>query len=104
MKKASNNENESRIVTGVAWYRPEQWQRLREVAEDVDNLEESYEAWLQTAERLIREDIPSNLTVEKVDVEVEDLLAWCNARGLAVNAKTRSQYVSETLREKYEAS
>ena len=104
MKKASNNEGESRVVTGVAWYRPEQWQRFREVAEDVENLEESYEAWLQTAERLIREGIPSNLSVEKVDVDVEALLAWCNARGLAVNALTRSRYVSETLREKYEAS
>lgn len=104
MKRTSNNENESRIVTGVAWYRPKQWQRLREVAEDVESLEESYEAWLQTAERMIREGIPSNLSVEKVDVDIEALLAWCNARGLAVNATTRSRYVSETLREKYLAS
>jgi hypothetical protein len=104
MKKASNNDDESRVVTGVAWYRPKQWQRLREVAEDIENLEESYEAWLQTAERLIREGIPSNLSAEKVDVDIEALLAWCNARGLAINAKTRSHYVSEKLREKYEAS
>ena len=55
MKK---NSNESKIITGVAWYRPEQWERLREVSEDVDNLEETYEAWLKTAEHLIRDDIP----------------------------------------------
>ena len=45
-EKTSNNEGESGIVTGVAWYRPEQWQSLREASEDVENLEESYEAWL----------------------------------------------------------
>jgi len=38
------------MVTGIAWYRPEQWERLREVSEDVENLEETYEAWLETAE------------------------------------------------------
>jgi hypothetical protein len=92
------------MVTGVAWYRSSQWQRLREVAEDVENLDESYEAWLQTAEKMIREGIPSNLSIEKVDVDVEDLLAWSNVRGLAVNGTTRSQYVSEKLREKYEDS
>lgn len=103
MKKTSNKD-ESRMVTGVAWYRSSQWQRLREVVEDVENLDESYEAWLQTAERMIREGIPSNLSIEKVDVDVEDLLAWCNVRGLAVNAKARSQYVAERLRHKYEDS
>ena len=104
MKKPSNNESESRIVTGVAWYRPEQWERLREVAEDVENLEESYQAWLQTAERMISEGIPADFSIEKVDVDIEEVLAWCNARGLAVNAKTRSRYVSEKLRQKYEES
>lgn len=104
MKNSSNNEEESRIVTGVAWYRPEQWQRFREVAEDVENLEESYEAWLQTAERMIRDGIPADVSVEKVGVDIEALMAWCNARGLTVNAKARTQYVSEKLREKYEDS
>jgi hypothetical protein len=104
MKKTSHNEGASRIVTGVAWYRPKQWQRLREIAEDVENLEESYEAWLQTAERMIKEGIPSDVSIEKVDVDVEDLLAWCSARGFAVNAKARAQYVSERLRFKYEDS
>jgi len=41
MNKMSNNKNDSRMVTGVAWYRPEQWERLREVSEDVENLKHS---------------------------------------------------------------
>ena len=35
----NGTDNESRMVTGIAWYRPEQWERLREVSEDVENLE-----------------------------------------------------------------
>jgi hypothetical protein len=104
MTKMPKNKHKARMVTGVAWYRAEQWQRLREVAADVENLEENHEAWLQTAERLLRKGIPSDLTVEKVDVDIEELLAWCNARDLPVDGKARSRYVSEKLRQKYENS
>jgi hypothetical protein len=68
--RMSQPSDESRMVTGIAWYRPEQWERLRDVSEDVENLEETYEAWLQTAERLIREGIPTDVAVEKVDIDV----------------------------------
>src|SRR5229473_4654882 len=98
----SNNENESRIITGVAWYRPEQWQRLREVSEDVENLEETYDAWLQTAERMIHDGIPNDVIVEKIDIDVEEVLAWCNVQGLPMNASSRARFVSERVRQKHE--
>ena len=96
--------NESQLVTGIAWYRPEQWQRLRDVSEDVENLEVTYEAWLQTAEQMLREGIPADVSVEKVDIDVEEVLAWCNARNLPMNAQSRSRYVSDRMRQKYEHS
>ena len=101
MKKTPN---QSRIITGVAWYRPEQWQRLREVSEDVENLEETYDAWLQTAERMIRDGIPADVVVEKIDVDVEEVLAWCNVMGLPMNTASRARFVSERLRQKHETS
>jgi hypothetical protein len=99
MKKTPN---QSQIITGVAWYRPEQWQRLREVSEDVDNLEETYDAWLQTAERMIRDGIPSDVIVERIDVDVEEVLAWCNVQGLPMNAESRARFVSERVRQRHE--
>lgn len=100
MKNAAN----SKLVTGVAWYRPEQWARLREVSEDVENLDDTYEAWRQKAEQLLRDGIPADMTVEKIDIDVEEVLAWCNVLGLPMNAQSRSRYVSERLRQKHEAS
>jgi hypothetical protein len=97
------NTNNVKLVTGVAWYRPEQWARLREVSEDVENLDETYEAWVQTAEQLLRDGIPADVTVEKIDIDVEEVLAWCNVRGLPMNAESRSRYVSERLRQRHEA-
>ena len=98
----SRTNNETQIVTGVAWYRPEQWQRLREISEDVDNLEETYDAWLQTAERMLRNGIPAGVVVEKIDIDVEEVLAWCNVRGLPMNASSRTQFVAERVRQRHE--
>jgi len=91
-------------VVGVAWYRPEQWARLREISEDVENLEDTHEEWRQKAEQVIRDSIPADVTWEKVDIDVEEVLAWCNVLGLPMNAQSRARYVSERLRQKHEAS
>jgi hypothetical protein len=92
-----------KMITGVAWYRPEQWARLREISEDVENLDDTYEEWRQKAEQALREGIPADVTVEKVDIDVEEVLAWCNVLGLPMNAQSRARYVSDRLRRKYEA-
>jgi hypothetical protein len=67
------NPADSRMVTGVAWYRPEQWARLREISEDVENLEDTYEEWRQKAEQVLRDSIPAEVTVEKVDIDGKKL-------------------------------
>ena len=33
------------LVTGICWYSAEQWARLREVASDRGELEETHEEW-----------------------------------------------------------
>jgi hypothetical protein len=40
---------------------------------------------------------------EKIDVDVEELLAWCRAEGLEVNGKARARYAAEALHQRYES-
>jgi pantothenate kinase-related protein Tda10 len=98
------NSADSKMVTGVAWYRPEQWARLREISDDVEDLDDTYEEWRQKAEQVLRNGIAADMTMEKVDIDVEEVLAWCNVLGLPMNSRSRSRYVSDRLRRKYEAS
>jgi hypothetical protein len=94
-----SKEPKNRIVIGVAWYRPEQWQRIREISSDRDHLEDTYEEWLSSAEQNLKEINAPGLRLQKVDVDSEQLILWCNIRGLEVNAKARSEYVMEKVRE-----
>jgi hypothetical protein len=93
------NESEQKLVVGFAWYRPAQWQRVRDISSDADDLEDTYEGWLRLAEQKLAELRAAGLHVEKVDVDSERLIIWCSERGLEINAQARSSYAAETLRE-----
>ena len=92
-------ESHDAMVVGFAWYRPDQWQRVREISADEDDLHDSYLEWLQSAEERLQELRASGLRVEKVDVHSEALILWCNERGLEINGESRSRYVAERLSE-----
>jgi len=97
MKDSQKPQDE--MVMAIVWYRPEQWQRIRDVATDADELEASYLDWLQLAEQKYNELQSIGLRVEKVDVDSEKLILWCNERGLENDGKARSLYAAERLSE-----
>jgi hypothetical protein len=93
------NESQDEVVVAVVWYRPEQWQRVRDIAADSDDFEDSFAEWLQLAEKKVQQLRASGLRVEKVDLDSEKLIFWCNEHGLENNAQTRSRYAAERLSE-----
>lgn len=92
-----------RTVMGFGWYQAEQWDRLREISVDRDKLQERYEDWVADAERSLQEMRQRGMYAEKIDVDVEELLVWCQAEGLEVNGQARAQYAAEAMRQRYES-
>lgn len=90
------------LAWGLAWYRPEQWARLREISVDADELEATFLEWLVIAEKARRDFEDNFLFPEKVPVDVEELLAWCRERKRPVDGQARSQYVAWLMREREE--
>ncbi len=66
-----SNEPQEEMIIAVVWYRPEQWQRVRDIATDADELEASYAQWVQVAEEKLKQLRSNRLRVEKVDVDSE---------------------------------
>ncbi len=99
-KKATKREAKRsavKLITGVAWYLPEQWGRLREVSTDGDSLEDRYEDWLLEAERTMAQVIGAGMKLKRVTVDVDQLEAWCRSHGWQVNGKSRARYVVQLL-------
>jgi hypothetical protein len=91
------HRRKEKLVTGIAWYRPEQWQRLREVSVDVETLERNHAEWLAIANKALNDLERGGVSVLKVDVDVEELLTWCGQRGLPVDARSRASFTEHKL-------
>lgn len=87
----------SNVVTGIAWYRPAQWARLRQLAADPDVLEETYAQWLVLAEQAVSDMRAHGINAQTVDIDVEELLIWCQATGHQLDQKARAAFASIKL-------
>jgi hypothetical protein len=87
-------------VIGIAWYRKEQWFILRQVAENPNDIEDTYEEWLKNANKLKKALVDSGLAVEEVDVDMQDVINWCKKGNKTINSNNISEYVVFKLREK----
>jgi hypothetical protein len=79
---------------GVAWYRPEQWEMLRNASVDKDKLEDTHAEWQKDAERVVKELRQQGFYVVKIDVEIADLLLWCESQEIPLNGEARSKYAA----------
>jgi hypothetical protein len=87
------------LIMGVSWYRPEQWERLREISADKATFDTPYEASLVEWEKKIRDLETQGIRPIKVEVDVDELLTWCTTQGLAVTPETRTKFMMNTLRD-----
>jgi hypothetical protein len=100
MKKREKTKSSKKLNLVVAWYKPEQWIRLRKISADASQLEETYGEWQIQAEKTLKDFAARGVFPEKVVVDVEDLLAWCKERELPVKGESRSHYAAWLLKEK----
>ena len=87
------------VEYGMCWYRPDEWEDLRRVADDRDDLEATWEEWFHEAIRrcqLLEQQY--GFRVRRVHVEVAELVAWCRAHGRRVDAGARAEYAMFMLR------
>jgi hypothetical protein len=77
-----------------AWYREEDWWRLRELASDVHALEDSHGEWLENAERSVASLRSKGIVVEKVLVDVESAEAWSRQESRPFDSAARAGFVA----------
>jgi hypothetical protein len=87
-------------VLGIGFYRREQWQRLLETAVDAHILERTYDEWLEVLDSSLEKIKAQGIETELVEVNIEELLSFCNKNGIQNNASARSRFIAETFRKK----
>ena len=93
-----NEQSNQKPVMGIAWYRPDQWNLFLEKAADREELEDTFEEWKAIAEESIQTLEAEGILVQKIDVDINELMIWCQKKGYQNNSKARSEYATEKLR------
>lgn len=86
-------------VVGVAWYRADQWQRLRSLAADAHALHDTYAEWEAAALKRLADFRARGMLVRPVPVDIDELAQWCRERHQAMDGKARSQFVAEKVQQ-----
>jgi hypothetical protein len=92
------------FVAGICWYAAEQWPRLREVAADPGELEETHEEWLAVMKRGLRGFREAGIPYQLIDVDVEELVSWCERKRIPINGAARAEYAAHLLQQRQESS
>lgn len=81
-------------VSHFSWFTREGWERLAAVSTD-DNFDEPYDKWLASAERGVIHFQSLGFNVKKIDIDVTELLDWCNKHRRRFNSRSLSRFLSE---------
>ena len=85
----------------MSWYHRDDYEKLRSIFTDSHVLPKTFEKWLQLAEDGFKNFTRQGLVVEKVYIDPDTFPAWCNARGLNVDAKARVKFANDFVGRKY---
>jgi hypothetical protein len=85
------------MITGIAWYRADQWEQLRALSADKDKLHDTYEEWLAEATAKVRDLARLGVATQPVHVDVNELALWCKQQGCPLDGAARARFVTDKL-------
>lgn len=91
-------EESGPVLVGIGWYRPEQWALLKANSVDSAELEASHDEWLACAEKTMDRMRKVGTQFKKVDIDVEEMIRWCQSRGKTMDGQARAEFIARKTR------
>ena len=85
------------VVVGIAWYRPERYDQVREVMADGISFPKTHASWRQKAARMERELRRQGMAPVRVEIDPDRFAAWCQDHDAAPDSEARDRFVRETV-------
>ncbi len=84
---------------GIAYYRLEDYERVRALMLDGHRLPRTFTEWRHKTEQLEKQLRRAGQVAVKAYLDPDIFIAWCAARGLDVDAKARMRFAAEVARD-----
>lgn len=79
----------------MAFYRPEDWNRLLSIVDDREVFHETWEQWHQQYQTSKKHLQSQGLKVNDVIINLDELIRFCFQNGIKNDGKARSRFVSQ---------
>ena len=86
-------------VIGIAWYRLDSYERIREVMADGISFPKTDATWRQKAVPMERELKRQGAIPVRIEVEPSVFARWCGKRSLAPDSEARNLFVADAIAE-----
>jgi len=94
----AHHHHDHSACIAIAWFDAAEWQKLKAIADDAEQLDPTYEKWLEGARKLERQLHDQGQHAHRIMLDVETLARWCAARKRLLNGEARSEYASALAR------
>ncbi|WEK50338.1 MAG: hypothetical protein P0Y66_22295 [Candidatus Kaistia colombiensis] len=92
--------SQSRIV--VAWFRRDNFEAVRQMMDDRDEIPATFDAWEKKIEHRLAKEVPVGTIVDKIVIEPSEFAAFLDKDGGGkVDGKTRSRFAAHVARERH---
>ena len=95
-----SKEEKTPEVVGVPWYNEKSWKEMKALAEDKDQLHESYQKWLASADKSIVLMTNRGELFERLYIDPIHYTWWCKKKVFRRNRASRSLYTKYLLNKK----
>ncbi|MBF0563152.1 MAG: hypothetical protein HQL37_14330 [Alphaproteobacteria bacterium] len=102
-KAPPNRHGSGPSIVGIAWYRENDWKRIKSLFQDADQLHDTHAEWLKDTRKAIKQLEKEGCFAKPVVIVIDDLIAWCLVRGCKIDATARTEYVVHLMQTKQKA-
>ena len=99
-KYVARKQRNSLAVVGIPWYSPEDWYKMKALAEDKERFHFNYEQWLANTDKSVVILTNRNKLFERINIDPIYYSYWCDKKSLGKNRESRTAYTQHLLNKK----
>lgn len=84
-------------VIGIFCYKKEQYKEFLKISTNREKMDPTWEDWLESKKKAKRGIEEQGVTCIDVEVDIFDLMDFCQKHGLEINGDSRAKYVTDFL-------
>ena len=90
-------------VTGILWWKPNQWEKAKQISSDSHAFDKTYQDWKNAAEKALINISILGTKVYKIEIDLDELVEWTKKKKIPLDSNARAEFVSLKVQKYHES-